>query len=55
MGTAPRYERIRWWISDIAFAIFLWANRVTEDEYRDSIWEDMLDYESDFRRDPSNY
>ena len=54
MGKPTLFDRIRRFISDVAFTVFLWANRMTEDEYRNNIFEYMLEYEDDFHSDPSN-
>jgi hypothetical protein len=40
MGRITVLDRIREFIGRIAFSIFLWAYRMSEDEYRSEILED---------------
>ena len=50
MGKQSLLDRIREWIGGIAFDVFLWANRMTQDEYFAMILEDARrEYESDKR------
>ena len=40
MGNIPLSERIRNWIGEVAFDVFLWAVRMSADEYFDMIMSD---------------
>ena len=37
MGKASIFDNFREWIGGVAFAIFLWSARMTEDEYFDEL------------------
>ena len=39
MGKLTVIDRIKYYISCIAFNIFLWTNSMTDDEYWTAVWE----------------
>lgn len=41
MGKLSIWDRIRLWIGGIAWDIFIWSTRMTEDEYHESIFRDV--------------
>ena len=50
MAKQSTLEWIREWIGGIAFNVFLWANRMTFDEYHAELMEeDRREYESEKR------
>jgi hypothetical protein len=48
MGQPSLLDRLREWIGGIAFDVFLWAYRMTNDEYLEMVYEDARrEYESE--------
>jgi len=40
MGKQSLFDSIREWIGGVAFRVFLWSNRMTQDQYIDAIVEE---------------
>ncbi len=43
MGKDTLFDKLRYWISGIAFDVFLWANRMTANEYLSEIERRAID------------
>lgn len=39
MGPSSIFDRLRDWIGTVAWAVFLWSIKMTEDNYRKAIYE----------------
>jgi hypothetical protein len=41
MGKATLFDNLREWVSGIAFSVLLWAYRLSEDEYRRAMYQNI--------------